>query len=130
MAGELALSWLAVALVGAAVKVTDATVDGEPGVQPAAAASWALLLVALAAALRPALAASLAAGAWLVGMLQPGACDGPGGRARRVETALVACLCLAALGPAELAASAAALGAVQLLDDWLDGDGPTARWRT
>ena len=127
--GELAAGWLAAALVGAAIKATDAAVDGEPGVQPAAAASWALLLVALAAAVRPVPAASLAVGAWLVGMLQPWPPAGRGRLRRWAEVALVAAVAAAVLGIQEVAASGAALAAVQLLDHWLDGDLPPAASR-
>lgn len=127
--GELAAGWLAVALVGAAIKVTDAAADGEPGVRPAAAASWALLLAALAAAVRPSPAASLAVGAWVVGMLQPWPPAGRGLLWRWAEATLVAAVAAAALGIEEIAASGAALGAVQLLDHWVDGDLPPAAAR-
>ena len=129
MVWEVAGSWLAVVLVGVAIKVTDAAVDGEPGVRLAAAASWALLLVALAAAVRPALAASLGACAWVVGMLQPWPPTSPARLGWWAEAAMVAAAAAVALGVTEVAASGVAVTAVQLLDHWLDGDLPPATER-
>ena len=121
---EVVTGWLAAFLVGCAVKVADAAADGEPAALPAAAAPWCLVLMALAAGLRPKLAASLGASAWVVGMGWSRAATGPRRWAWRLEAALVAAAAAAAVGPWELLASAVAVGSVQVLDDWIDGDLP------
>ena len=116
-------TWLA----GAAVKVVDGAVDGEPGWDPAAAAAYGAALLAAAAALQPAWTASLVAAAWAVGMLR-----GYGGRGL-AEGAALAALVGAAAGWRELAGALLAVAAVQAADrvedreGWPAGRGPGGR---
>lgn len=105
-------------LAGAAVKAVDAAVDGEEGCLPQAAASWALVLMAAAAALHPSLAASLAAGAWVVGMLTPAGSHGTW--RDRLEAVLVGLAAAGLVGPGRFLASCLLVAAVQAVDDLAD----------
>lgn len=117
-AGVCAL--LAVLLAGAAIKLVDAAVDGEPGWDAPSCAAYAAALLAVAAALHLPWAVSLMAAAWALGML------GPFGARGRLEGAAVAAVTGALLGWGQLAASLLALMAVQLADHALDREGWSA----
>lgn len=113
----LGLAALGVWAAGAAIKLVDAAVDGEPGWDSAACASYAAVLVGLGAAACPAWAISLVGGAWAVGMAS---------RHRpRDLLESVAVLAAVALGVGwrESLGSLLAVAAVQVADRWVDREG-------
>lgn len=107
----------AVLLAGAAVKLVDGAVDGEPGWDAAACAAYAAVLVAAAAGLHAPWAASLVSAAWALGMA------GASGRRGVAEAAAVVGAAGLLVGWRVLAASLAALLAVQMADRIQDREG-------
>lgn len=103
--------------MGAAIKLVDAAVDGEPGWDAPSCAAYATALLAVAAALHLPWAVSLMVAAWALGML------GPFGARGRLEGVAVAAVTGTLLGWGPLAASALALLAVQLADRAVDREG-------
>ncbi|MBE3597959.1 MAG: hypothetical protein IMX02_03890 [Limnochordaceae bacterium] len=114
VAAAAAAVWLA----GVAIKLVDGVVDQEPGYDPAASITYAVLATAAAVLLRASWASSLLVAAWSAGMA---------GRAYRQAWPEVAAVVAATgwlAGWQALAGAAVAILAVQALDHWVDGE----RW--